>query len=197
MCEVRVFFIFCMYTFNQVVYKDCELVELNEPYVAGYLSFREAQPLLECYSRLQSSHSQCMPQVSCFFNKIQMLYQNIYDIFFILQALLIDGNGILHARRKYLIIDYQNNFNKHVMDHVLFQNVAWHVMLESNLIFLLLGQLKTYSMWTGLRRMNSIKRKLERNYNLIEFAIRRQLQKCDMSYYTCNASLMSDVFKYS
>lgn len=61
---------------QQVVYHDYEYFELTVPYVSSYLSFREIDPL----ERLVTKQGQTCPQFTpC--------------------IILVDGNGILHARR--------------------------------------------------------------------------------------------------
>ncbi|XP_051562649.1 endonuclease V-like isoform X2 [Myxocyprinus asiaticus] len=57
------------------VYEDCKMVTLNAPYVAGFLGFREAPPLLQALERLKSEQPNLMPQV-----------------------LFVDGNGLFHYR---------------------------------------------------------------------------------------------------
>lgn len=60
---------------NTVVYHDHEYFELTVPYVSSYLSFREIEPLARLVKKQVS-------QQSCFTPR----------------AILVDGNGILHAR---------------------------------------------------------------------------------------------------
>ncbi|KAJ2365677.1 hypothetical protein H4S01_003113 [Coemansia sp. RSA 2610] len=50
-------------------------VHITEPYVAGFLAFREIAAYTQAFSRLQAAHPELMPQ-----------------------ALLVDGNGTLHPR---------------------------------------------------------------------------------------------------
>jgi deoxyinosine 3'endonuclease (endonuclease V) len=61
---------------NKVVYKDHEFFHLKVPYVSSYLSFREIEPL----ERLVKNQLENFPE-------------------FTPHAILVDGNGILHARR--------------------------------------------------------------------------------------------------
>lgn len=59
----------------KVVYKNCEWVELKAPYIPGFLTFREAEFLVAIYQKLLSTNTEYTPQ-----------------------AILIDGNGVLHRR---------------------------------------------------------------------------------------------------
>ncbi|ESP04802.1 hypothetical protein LOTGIDRAFT_109560, partial [Lottia gigantea] len=59
----------------KVVYEDYEMVELTEPYIPGFLAFREAGFLIDLYNKLVSFHPQFTPDV-----------------------IFLDGNGILHPR---------------------------------------------------------------------------------------------------
>ena len=61
---------------NQVVYHDYEYFRLKVPYVSSYLSFREIDPLVRLVKKQVASRRDLTPQ-----------------------AILVDGNGILHARR--------------------------------------------------------------------------------------------------
>ncbi|KAF9133092.1 hypothetical protein BGW39_010626 [Mortierella sp. 14UC] len=59
----------------KVVYENHAKVKLTLPYIAGYLAFREVQPLLDLISTLRSTRPELEPQV-----------------------ILVDGCGILHPR---------------------------------------------------------------------------------------------------
>ncbi|KAG0326087.1 hypothetical protein BGZ99_010141 [Dissophora globulifera] len=59
----------------KVVYENHEKVKLRLPYIAGFLAFREVEPLLGLISRLRATRPQLEPQV-----------------------ILVDGCGILHPR---------------------------------------------------------------------------------------------------
>ncbi|KAI9598294.1 endonuclease V-domain-containing protein [Syncephalis fuscata] len=60
----------------KLMYSDFEQVELEYPYKAGYLAFREAPPLLAMLRKLKEQSPELWPQV-----------------------LFVDGNGTLHPRR--------------------------------------------------------------------------------------------------
>lgn len=60
----------------QVIYEDIEIVELTEPYIPGYLAFREAPFIVRQLETLKAVKPDIYP--SCLF---------------------VDGNGILHSRR--------------------------------------------------------------------------------------------------
>lgn len=57
------------------MYENHAKVKLTLPYIAGYLAFREVQPLLDLISALRSTHPELEPQV-----------------------ILVDGCGVLHPR---------------------------------------------------------------------------------------------------
>lgn len=59
----------------EVVYSELRWVRLTAPYVPSFLAFREAAPLLDLLARLRARAPDLWPQ-----------------------ALLVDGNGVLHAR---------------------------------------------------------------------------------------------------
>uniref|UniRef100_A0A673JNZ5 Endonuclease V n=1 Tax=Sinocyclocheilus rhinocerous TaxID=307959 RepID=A0A673JNZ5_9TELE len=63
------------YPHMKVLYEDCKMVTLNTPYVAGFLGFREAPPLLQALEKLKNVQPNLMPQV-----------------------LFVDGNGLFHYR---------------------------------------------------------------------------------------------------
>lgn len=62
-----------------IVYEDVRVVDMAEPYIPGFLAFREAQPILEAIQRQRLSDAaedrKCFPDV-----------------------LIVDGNGLLHRR---------------------------------------------------------------------------------------------------
>lgn len=57
-----------------IIYKKCEMIKLNEPYMAGFLAFREVDFLVELVNEFQKS--------------------NNIDI----DVIFVDGNGILHPQ---------------------------------------------------------------------------------------------------
>ncbi|KAG9277427.1 endonuclease V isoform X1 [Astyanax mexicanus] len=59
----------------EVQYEVSEMVNLSAPYIAGFLAFREAPPLLQLLQRLEKEQPSLMPQV-----------------------LFVDGNGLFHYR---------------------------------------------------------------------------------------------------
>ena len=58
-----------------IVYEDYNLVKIDEPYIPGFLAFREVKHLVKLVDDLKRNASQFLPQV-----------------------ILLDGNGILHSR---------------------------------------------------------------------------------------------------
>eukprot|EP00055_Hartaetosiga_balthica_P011954 m.56202 g.56202 ORF g.56202 m.56202 type:complete len:246 (-) comp7789_c0_seq3:155-892(-) len=60
---------------EKVVYEDCHLIKLDQPYIPGFLAFREAPHLLECVASLRENQPELVPEV-----------------------IMVDGNGILHPR---------------------------------------------------------------------------------------------------
>eukprot|EP00056_Hartaetosiga_gracilis_P022427 m.30354 g.30354 ORF g.30354 m.30354 type:complete len:268 (+) comp9633_c0_seq1:91-894(+) len=59
----------------EVVYEDCHLIELNQPYIPGFLAFREVPYLLQCVATLREKAPDLVPDV-----------------------IMVDGNGVLHPR---------------------------------------------------------------------------------------------------
>ncbi|KAH9509910.1 hypothetical protein Btru_044598 [Bulinus truncatus] len=59
----------------ELVYQKMEMIQLTQPYISGFLAFREVPPLLKLLDDLKTRAPQYFPDV-----------------------LLIDGNGILHPR---------------------------------------------------------------------------------------------------
>lgn len=62
----------------ELIYEDYELVEITEPYVPGFLAFKEVDHLL---------------------NLIKNMYNKIENKDILPDAILVDGNGILHSNR--------------------------------------------------------------------------------------------------
>jgi len=59
----------------RVLYESFEMVTLTEPYIPGFLAFREVGFLLRMLEKLRADKPELVPQL-----------------------ILIDGNGILHPR---------------------------------------------------------------------------------------------------
>lgn len=59
----------------EVVYEDFLPVRLTQPYVAGYLAFREAPALIDLVRRLRAQRPDMLPEL-----------------------MMVDGNGVLHPR---------------------------------------------------------------------------------------------------
>ena len=51
-----------------MVYEDCRMVQLTQPYVSGFLAFREADCIAALVHTLHTTHPDMMPQVSSFIN---------------------------------------------------------------------------------------------------------------------------------
>ncbi|TNE48726.1 MAG: endonuclease V [Deltaproteobacteria bacterium] len=60
---------------DHVVYHQCKKVALTQPYIPGFLAFREIDHILEVLQELEQAHPEWMPQM-----------------------IMVDGNGILHPR---------------------------------------------------------------------------------------------------
>ena len=59
----------------KIVYEDYNLVKMDEPYIPGFLAFREVKHLVDLINDLKNNHPEYIPQV-----------------------ILVDGNGILHTK---------------------------------------------------------------------------------------------------
>jgi endonuclease V len=59
----------------EVVYEDYQIVQLTQPYISGFLAFREVDHLVALINQLRTNHPEFLPDV-----------------------ILVDGNGILHPR---------------------------------------------------------------------------------------------------
>jgi deoxyinosine 3'endonuclease (endonuclease V) len=58
-----------------MVYQDYKMVKLTQPYIAGFLAFREVDHLLELLAHQRSTRPEVTPQV-----------------------VFVDGNGVLHPK---------------------------------------------------------------------------------------------------
>lgn len=61
---------------QKVVYEDYEIVHISQPYVPGFLAFREVPPLWALFHRLKAVKPEAWPEV-----------------------IILDGNGILHTNQ--------------------------------------------------------------------------------------------------
>lgn len=59
----------------EIVYRQCQMVKMTLPYIAGFLAFREVDHLVNLVQELKRDQPDLLPQV-----------------------ILVDGNGILHPR---------------------------------------------------------------------------------------------------
>ena len=59
----------------EIVYEDYNVIKIDEPYVPGFLAFREVKHLIKLFEDLKTNAPQFLPQV-----------------------ILLDGNGILHSK---------------------------------------------------------------------------------------------------
>ena len=59
----------------KIVYEDYKIVKMDEPYIPGFLAFREVNHLVDLINDLKKNHPEYIPQV-----------------------ILVDGNGILHVK---------------------------------------------------------------------------------------------------
>ena len=57
----------------EIVYKNCKMVQMTEPYIAGFLAFREVDFFVDLINELRSTNVELEPQL-----------------------IMVDGNGILH-----------------------------------------------------------------------------------------------------
>ena len=65
----------CDYKTLEIVYEDYELVTIDEPYIPGFLAFREVKHFVKLVNNLKENHPEYIPQV-----------------------ILVDGNGIFHIK---------------------------------------------------------------------------------------------------
>lgn len=68
------YFVILSYPDLKVIYEDYEFVELDVPYIPGFLAYREAPHLMALYNKLKQKKPELLPQI-----------------------ILFDGNGILHC----------------------------------------------------------------------------------------------------
>jgi len=66
---------------SEVLYKDFALVEMDEPYIAGYLAFREVKHLEQLWKRLEER-----------IERKEATIQRLPDV------VIVDGNGVLHPQ---------------------------------------------------------------------------------------------------
>ena len=72
----------------EVVHISSAMVQMTEPYIPGFLAFREVEFLLELLTSVREEHPEMTPQV-----------------------IMVDGNGILHPRGKILCCAYNDRFS--------------------------------------------------------------------------------------
>nr|XP_022321635.1 endonuclease V-like [Crassostrea virginica] len=65
----------CSYPDLEVVYEDYKMIELTQPYIPGFLAFREIEFMKMLYENVREKNPKYTPQV-----------------------IMVDGNGILHPR---------------------------------------------------------------------------------------------------
>ncbi|XP_062620767.1 endonuclease V-like [Saccostrea cucullata] len=65
----------CSFPDLEVVYEDYQMVKLTQPYIAGFLAFREVEFMVQLYENVKKNEPKYTPQV-----------------------IMVDGNGILHHR---------------------------------------------------------------------------------------------------
>lgn len=71
----------------EVVHVSSAMVQMTEPYIPGFLAFREVGFLLELLTSVREEHPEMTPQV-----------------------IMVDGNGVLHPRGKFYIVLVINSF---------------------------------------------------------------------------------------
>ncbi|XP_045189392.2 endonuclease V-like isoform X2 [Mercenaria mercenaria] len=59
----------------ETVYNDCQMIQLTEPYIPGFLGFREVPFIVDLFEKLKQEKPQYLPHV-----------------------VMVDGNGILHPK---------------------------------------------------------------------------------------------------
>ncbi|XP_060591941.1 endonuclease V-like [Ruditapes philippinarum] len=59
----------------KTVYSDCQMIQLTEPYIPGFLGFREVPFIVDLFEKLRKDQPQYIPHV-----------------------VMVDGNGILHPK---------------------------------------------------------------------------------------------------
>eukprot|EP00057_Strongylocentrotus_purpuratus_P023703 XP_011678177.1 PREDICTED: endonuclease V [Strongylocentrotus purpuratus] len=67
--------IVCSFPDLEVVYEDCQTIHMTQPYISGFLAFREVPFFMERLDRLRDTKPELLPQI-----------------------IFVDGNGILHPR---------------------------------------------------------------------------------------------------
>ena len=67
--------IVCDYKTLKIVYEDYEVIKIEEPYIPGFLAFREVKHFVKLIEKLKSNKKEYLPQV-----------------------ILVDGNGIHHIK---------------------------------------------------------------------------------------------------
>lgn len=70
-----------------------EIVDMTEPYIPGFLAFREVSFLMDRLEEIKENNPHLMPQVTSI--GISHLNQFFLVEF---QVIMVDGNGILHPR---------------------------------------------------------------------------------------------------
>lgn len=60
--EYLAFIYFIIYI--QVVYEDYQMIQLTQPYIPGFLAFREMDFMIQLYKNVKENNTQYTPQVS-------------------------------------------------------------------------------------------------------------------------------------
>ncbi|KAK3100491.1 hypothetical protein FSP39_020893 [Pinctada imbricata] len=68
-------FVVCSFPDLEKVYEDYEMVKLTQPYIPGYLAFREVDFMIQQYNKLKTRKPEYLPHV-----------------------IMVDGNGIIHPK---------------------------------------------------------------------------------------------------
>lgn len=63
MNTLHLYFIIYNY-YIQVVYEDYQMIQLTQPYIPGFLAFREMDFMIQLYNSVKENNTQYTPQVS-------------------------------------------------------------------------------------------------------------------------------------
>jgi deoxyinosine 3'endonuclease (endonuclease V) len=83
------------------VYEGSRAVRITEPYIPGYLAFREAPHFVDLVDQLRREHPELSPDVWAMRCCTCVAKMSLFIGLIFAQVLFVDGNGLLHHQGMY------------------------------------------------------------------------------------------------